>query len=322
MRKEIMMKRFRSIVIWLIILLISVLISLWWDLGSLNDAFNQTILLKVRLPRVLEAMLTGATLTIAGHMFQTILNNPLADSFTLGLASGASLGSGLALFLGLSFLWVPFFSIAFSLITLVLVLGLTVILSRGYPVRVLIILGLMIGALFNALLYMLVLINPPKMNSIANYLFGGFASAEYHDVIIIALTMIVAMVILFSMKNGIKLLQVGELKSQSLGLNVQNVMFIVLAVSSMITAVVVAYVGIIGFIGMIVPQLLRRFYWQYELGTQMVLNLIVGSTVMVVADFIGGTMIQPVQIPASIIMALLGVPVLFYILFTQTKVLR
>ena len=317
-----MMKRIRSIVIWLIILLISVLVSLWWDLGSLNDAFNQTILLKVRLPRVLEAMLTGATLTIAGHMFQTILNNPLADSFTLGLASGASLGSGLALFLGLSFLWVPFFSIAFSLITLVLVLGLTVILSRGYPIRVLIILGLMIGALFNALLYMLVLINPRKMNSIANYLFGGFASAEYHDVIIIALTMIVAMVILFSMKNGIKLLQVGELKSQSLGLNVQNVMFIVLAVSSMITAVVVAYVGIIGFIGMIVPQLLRRFYWQYELGTQMILNLIVGSTVMVVADFIGGTMIQPVQIPASIIMALLGVPVLFYILFTQTKVLR
>ncbi|OFS79137.1 MULTISPECIES: FecCD family ABC transporter permease [Staphylococcus] len=316
------MKRIRSIVIWLIILLISVLVSLWWDLGSLNDAFNQTILLKVRLPRVLEAMLTGATLTIAGHMFQTILNNPLADSFTLGLASGTSLGSGLALFLGLSFLWVPFFSIAFSLITLVLVLGLTVILSRGYPIRVLIILGLMIGALFNALLYMLVLINPRKMNSIANYLFGGFASAEYHDVIIIALTMIVAMVILFSMKNGIKLLQVGELKSQSLGLNVQNVMFIVLAVSSMITAVVVAYVGIIGFIGMIVPQLLRRFYWQYELGTQMVLNLIVGSTVMVVADFIGGTMIQPVQIPASIIMALLGVPVLFYILFTQTKVLR
>ncbi|PTH40621.1 enterobactin ABC transporter permease [Staphylococcus capitis] len=317
-----MMKRIRSIVIWLIILLISVLVSLWWDLGSLNDAFNQTILLKVRLPRVLEAMLTGATLTIAGHMFQTILNNPLADSFTLGLASGASLGSGLTLFLGLSFLWVPFFSIAFSLITLVLVLGLTVILSRGYPVRVLIILGLMIGALFNALLYMLVLINPRKMNSIANYLFGGFASAEYHDVIIIALTMIVAMVILFSMKNGIKLLQVGELKSQSLGLNVQNVMFIVLAVSSVITAVVVAYVGIIGFIGMIVPQLLRRFYWQYELGTQMILNLIVGSTVMVVADFIGGTMIQPVQIPASIIMALLGVPVLFYILFTQTKVLR
>ena len=102
-----MMKRIRSIVIWLIILLISVLVSLWWDLGSLNDAFNQTILLKVRLPRVLEAMLTGATLTIAGHMFQTILNNPLADSFTLG-SKWCFFRLRTGTISRVKFLWVPF----------------------------------------------------------------------------------------------------------------------------------------------------------------------------------------------------------------------
>ncbi|MBX5319117.1 iron ABC transporter permease [Staphylococcus caprae] len=316
------MRKFQIIFTWLIVLIIIMFVSLWWDLGNLNDTFNQTILLKARLPRVIEAVLTGATLTLAGQMFQTVLNNPLADSFTLGLASGASLGSGLALFFGLSFLWLPFFSITFSLITLILVLGLSAILSRGYPVSVLILLGLMIGALFNALLYMLVLMQPRKMNSIANYLFGGFASAEYHDVVIIALTLSIAIVILFSMQKSIKLLQLGELKSQSLGLNVQTITFLVLTISSIITAVVVAYVGIIGFIGMIVPQLIRRFYWRYELGTHMLLNLIIGSAVMLIADFIGGTIIQPVQIPASIIMALLGIPVLFYILITQSKVLR
>ncbi|MFW3610854.1 FecCD family ABC transporter permease [Staphylococcus caprae] len=316
------MSKFQIIFTWLIVLIIIIFVSLWWDLGNLNDTFNQTILLKVRLPRVIEAVLTGATLTLAGQMFQTVLNNPIADSFTLGLASGASLGSGLALFFGLSFLWLPFFSITFSLITLILVLGLSAILSRGYPVSVLILLGLMIGALFNALLYMLVLMQPRKMNSIANYLFGGFASAEYHDVVIIAVTLSIAIVILFSMQKSIKLLQLGELKSQSLGLNVQTITFLVLTISSIITAVVVAYVGIIGFIGMIVPQLIRRFYWRYELGTHMLLNLIVGSAVMLIADFIGGTIIQPVQIPASIIMALLGIPVLFYILITQSKVLR
>ncbi|SUL96364.1 MULTISPECIES: FecCD family ABC transporter permease [Staphylococcus] len=316
------MRKFQIIFTWLIVLIIIMFVSLWWDLGNLNDTFNQTILLKVRLPRVIEAVLTGATLTLAGQMFQTVLNNPLADSFTLGLASGASLGSGLALFFGLSFLWLPFFSITLSLITLILVLGLSVILSRGYPVSVLILLGLMIGALFNALLYMLVLMQPRKMNSIANYLFGGFASAEYHDVVIIAVTLSIAIVILFSMQKSIKLLQLGELKSQSLGLNVQTITFLVLTISSIITAVVVAYVGIIGFIGMIVPQLIRRFYWRYELGTHMLLNLIIGSAVMLIADFIGGTIIQPVQIPASIIMALLGIPVLFYILITQSKVLR
>ena len=317
-----MMRKFQIIYTWLIVLIIIMFVSLWWDLGNLNDTFNQTILLKVRLPRVIEAVLTGATLTLAGQMFQTVLNNPLADSFTLGLASGASLGSGLALFFGLSFLWLPFFSITLSLITLILVLGLSAILSRGYPVSVLILLGLMIGALFNALLYMLVLMQPRKMNSIANYLFGGFVSAEYHDVVIIAVTLSIAIVILFSMQKSIKLLQLSELKSQSLGLNVQTITFLVLTISSIITAVVVAYVGIIGFIGMIVPQLIRRFYWRYELGTHMLLNLIIGSAVMLIADFIGGTIIQPVQIPASIIMALLGIPVLFYILITQSKVLR
>lgn len=271
---------------------------------------------------MIEAVLTGATLTLAGQMFQTVLNNPLADSFTLGLASGATFGSGLALFLGLSFLWIPFFSIGFSLITLVIVLGLTMALSQGYPVRVLVLIGLMIGALFNALLYILILIKPQKLNSVANYLFGGFASAEIENNIVIATVLVVAIVCLSLLIHSIKLLQLGELKGQSLGLNVQRIAFIVLTIASIITAVVVAYVGIIGFIGMIVPQLVRRYYWRFELGTQMILNTIIGATVMIMADFIGSTVIHPIQIPASIVMALLGIPVLCYILLSQYKVLR
>ena len=178
----------------------------------------------------------------------------------------------------------------------------------------------MIGALLNSILYLLVLINPRKMNSIANYLFGGFASAEYHDVMIIAVISCVGVMILFSMQKGIKLLQVGELKSQSLGLNMQSVTYIVLIIASIMTTVVVAYVGIIGFIGMIIPQLIRRFYCHYHLGILMLLNILIGGVIMLMADFIGGTILQPIQIPASIIIALLGVPVLFYILITQSKV--
>ena len=196
------MRKFQIIFTWLIVLIIIMFVSLWWDLGNLNDTFNQTILLKVRLPRVIEAVLTGATLTLAGQMFQTVLNNPLADSFTLGLARGV-IRFGACFIFRIEFLWLPFFSITLSLITLILVLGLSAILSRGYPVSVLILLGLMIGALFNAPLYMLVLMQPRKMNSIANYLFGGFASAEYHDVVIIAVTLSIAIVILFSMQKAL-----------------------------------------------------------------------------------------------------------------------
>ena len=106
-------------------------------------------------------------------------------------------------------------------------------LSHGYPVRVLVLIGLMIGALFNALLYILILIKPQKLNSVANYLFGGFASAEIENNIVIAIVLIVAIVCLSLLIRSIKLLQLGELKGQSLGLNVQRITFIVLTIAQL-----------------------------------------------------------------------------------------
>ncbi|MDN6631356.1 MAG: iron ABC transporter permease, partial [Staphylococcus equorum] len=157
------MKYYKSIIIWLTVLIASILLSLLWSIGDISDALTQTILFQVRIPRTLQALLAGIGLTLAGHMFQTLLNNPLADSFTLGLASGATFGSGLAVVLGMSFIWLPIFSVAFSIITLVLVLALTMAMSRGYPIRTLILSGIMIGALFNAFLYILIIFNQNKM---------------------------------------------------------------------------------------------------------------------------------------------------------------
>lgn len=310
-RKENAMTFNKVLLSWIVILIITTSIYLFWQLGDINDVFNQSILINVRLPRLLEALLTGMILTVAGLIFQTVLNNALADSFTLGLASGATFGSGLALFLGLTTLWIPVFSITFSLITLITVLVITSVLSQGYPVRILILSGLMIGALFNSLLYFLILLKPRKLNTIANYLFGGFGDAEYSNVSIIAITFIIL--------NQLKLLQLGELKSQSLGLNVQLITYIALCIASMITAINVAYVGIIGFIGMVIPQLIRKWQWKQSLGRQLALNIVTGGQIMVMADFIGSHILSPVQIPASIIIALIGIPVLFYMLISQSK---
>lgn len=318
-RKENAMTFNKVLLSWIVILIITTSIYLFWQLGDINDVFNQSILINVRLPRLLEALLTGMILTVAGLIFQTVLNNALADSFTLGLASGATFGSGLALFLGLTTLWIPVFSITFSLITLITVLVITSVLSQGYPVRILILSGLMIGALFNSLLYFLILLKPRKLNTIANYLFGGFGDAEYSNVSIIAITFIIALFGIFIILNQLKLLQLGELKSQSLGLNVQIITYIALCIASMIMAINVAYVGIIGFIGMVIPQLIRKWQWKQSLGRQLALNIVIGGQIMVMADFIGSHILSPVQIPASIIIALIGIPVLFYMLISQSK---
>ncbi|CCE58411.1 TPA: iron ABC transporter permease [Staphylococcus argenteus] len=313
---------YKTILSWIVILIITSAMYLFWQLGSINDPFNQSILMNVRLPRYFEALLTGMILTVSGLIFQTVLNNALADSFTLGLASGATFGSGLALFLGLTALWIPIFSVVFSFITLLIVLFITSILSRGYPIRILILCGLMVGALFNSLLYFLILLKPRQLNTIANYLFGGFGDAEYSNVTVITTVFIVGLCAIILILNQLKLLQLGELKSQSLGLNVQIIAFIALCLASMMTAINVAYVGIIGFIGMIIPQLIKKWQWRQTLGRQLTLNCIIGGQTMVIADFIGSHVLSPIQIPASIIIALIGIPVLFYMLISQSKQLH
>lgn len=313
---------YKTILSWIVILIVTSGIYLFWQLGNINDQFNQSILMNVRLPRLVEALLTGMILTVSGLIFQTVLNNALADSFTLGLASGATFGSGLALFLGLTALWIPIFSVVFSFMTLFIVLFITSILSCGYPIRILILCGLMIGALFNSLLYFLILLKPRQLNTIANYLFGGFGDAEYSNVSVITIVFLVGLCGIILILNQLKLLQLGELKSQSLGLNVQSITFIALCLASIMTAINVAYVGIIGFIGMIIPQLIRKWQWRQTLGRQLTLNSIIGGQTMVIADFIGSHLLSPIQIPASIIIALIGIPVLFYMLISQSKQLH
>lgn len=313
------MKYTKTMCLWIVFIIISLLLSLFWGLGEISDTLSQTILYQVRIPRTLQALLAGVGLTLAGHMFQTLLNNPLADSFTLGLASGATFGSGLAVVIGVSFIWLPIFSVLFSIMTLILVIVLTSVMSRGYPVRTLILAGIMIGALFNAFLYVLIIFNQEKMNNIVNYMFGGFSSAEYNEVIYIGIVLSIGMIILLSLVSKIKILQLGDLRAQSLGLNVRSVTYSVLLIASIITAVIVAYVGVIGFIGMVIPQLVRRSRAHYNLRQQMLLNIVIGGTIMVLSDWLGSVLLDPFQVPASIILALLGIPVLFYIMATQPR---
>lgn len=313
------MKYTKTMCLWIVFIIISLLLSLFWGLGDISDTLSQTILYQVRIPRTLQALLAGVGLTLAGHMFQTLLNNPLADSFTLGLASGATFGSGLAVVIGVSLIWLPIFSVLFSIMTLILVIALTSVMSRGYPVRTLILAGIMIGALFNAFLYVLIIFNQEKMNNIVNYMFGGFSSAEYNEVIYIGIVLSIGMIILLSLVSKIKILQLGDLRAQSLGLNVRSVTYSVLLIASIITAVIVAYVGVIGFIGMVIPQLVRRSRAHYNLRQQMLLNIVIGGTIMVLSDWLGSVVLDPFQVPASIILALLGIPVLFYIIATQPR---
>ncbi|MCS4486515.1 FecCD family ABC transporter permease [Staphylococcus americanisciuri] len=310
-------KGFITLSIWSLFLIAVVCYALWHHLDW-QDPLTSTLIWQVRLPRILLALFAGMGLTVAGQMYQLILNNPLADSFTLGLANGATVGAALAIFLGLPFFWIAPFSILLGLLTLIGVMGVAQLLTSGYPTKSLILSGIMIGALLNAVLYLLVQLNPMRLQNVLGYLFGGFSSAEYREVLYIFVVLIVVVVSLFLLVPHIQLLQLNILSSAALGLHVQRLSLSVLGLATVLATVIVGYVGVIGFIGMVIPQFVHRSV-SGSLYYKMTMNLIIGGAVMVLADILGTQLFAPIQLPASIILALLGIPLMFYLMIVEGR---
>lgn len=281
-----------------------------------HTPLTATLIMEVRLPRTLLALFAGMGLTIAGQMFQIILNNPLADSFTLGLANGATVGAALAVLLGLPFVWIAPLAMVLGMLSLVVVMTVAYTISRGYPTRALILAGILIGSLLNAVLFLLVQFHPQRLQDIVAYMFGGFGAAEYREAVVVMSVFVIITLRLIMLVPKIKLLQMNTLSSTALGLHVERLSVTVLILATMISTVIIGFVGVIGFIGMVIPQ----FVYRMSRGTlpfKMVLNVLIGGTAMVLADVLGAQLLDPIQLPASVVLAILGIPLMFYLMIVE-----
>ncbi|PCQ20054.1 enterobactin ABC transporter permease [Klebsiella pneumoniae] len=315
-------KVYRHVVIWFLVLLIAIGISLFVGSTGITWKFDNqlewTIFYKLRVPRTLLALIAGMGLVMSGQIYQTILNNPLADSFTLGLASGATFGSALAVFIGVSIWFVPLFSIFFSLLTLIVVVLITETMVKTFHVATMILSGIFIGAFFSSALYILLLLKPDKVNSMVSYMFGSVSSAEKITVEITGIVSLICILILFMMSHYIKMIQLGEDKATTLGVNVRLISWTCLLLAAIMTAVIISFTGIIGFIGMIVPQVVRRVY-KVPINVQMFLNLLIGGALLLIADTVGRIIISPIQIPVGIILSIIAIPIMMYLMITEQR---
>lgn len=312
----------RLIALWFLILLFAITISLF--VGStgvtwkIDNQLDWTIFYKLRVPRTLLALIAGMGLVISGQIYQTILNNPLADSFTLGLASGATFGSALAVFIGVSVWFVPLFSIFFSLLTLIVIVFITETMVKTFHVATMILSGIFIGAFFNSALYILLLLKPDKVNSMVSYMFGSVSSAEKLTVEITGGVTLICILILFGMSHFIKMIQLGDDKAITLGVNVRLISWCCLLIAAIMTAVIISFTGIIGFIGMIVPQVVRRVY-KVPISIQMILNLLIGGSLLLIADTVGRVILSPIQIPVGIVLSIIAIPIMMYLMITEQR---
>ncbi|MDR6554562.1 iron chelate uptake ABC transporter family permease subunit [Paenibacillus qinlingensis] len=286
---------------------------------------SEQIINKVRIPRVILGILVGAVLSIAGAGFQGVLRNPLADPYSLGVSSGASVGAAFLIYFGLQFAWfgqwsIPVVAFATGLISLFLVLKLALIEGK-LKMETLILSGVVMQAFLGAIVSFLVSISNQTINEIIFWLMGSLAMRGWSYTYMISPYLVIGVVILLGYARSLNLLALGERQAAHLGVHVERTKLIVLIVSTLITAAAVSVAGVIGFVGLIVPHLVRLLVGpDYRL--IIPLSAICGGIYVLWADTLARTLLSPTEIPLGVITAFLGAPFFAYLLHKDKKTLR
>lgn len=286
-----------------------------------SEAAEQ-IVLQVRLPRVLLALLVGACLSLAGAGFQGVLRNPLADPYTLGVASGAAVGASFLILFGLhtSLLgqWsIPLVAFATGLLSLGIVIRLANVNGK-FNLETLILSGVVVSSFLGAIVSFMVAMSDKVINEIVFWLMGSLAYRGWSFVGALAPYLAFGAIVLFAYGRTLNVFALGERQAAHLGIHVQRTRLIVLVVSTLITAAAVSIVGTIGFVGLVVPHLVRLAIGpDYRL--LLPLTAIYGGIYVLAADTVARTALGSTEIPLGVVTAFLGAPFFVFLLRKNKK---
>src|SRR5699024_743055 len=309
----------KSNLILVTLLIFSVLISLTFGSVLLTDlTYMQvfSIIIDIRLPRALMAVLTGAALAMSGAVFQIILKNPMADSFTLGMANGAVLGSSLVVVSVLPIFLAPIASIVFGLATMLLVVAIARKIDVTYRPETLIITGILLGALLSGLLYLLILLFPNETANISRYMFGSLGGANFNQVGILLFVTGVSFIIHLKFSRSLDLLKLGDIRAHALGVKVSLVRPLLLMVASIPPLIAIGYTGIIALVGIIIPQLIL-YVKPMTFAPLVKRSILLGALYVLFIDTLGRTIIAPIQIPTGVMVMLSAVPFFIFLLYKR-----
>ncbi len=273
---------------------------------------HEIIVLELRGPRVLMAMFVGMALAVAGATFQSMLRNPLADPYLLGISSGAACGAVIALMLGWSFL--PLAASVGALLSATVVVIISHRSGRMHP-HTLVLAGVVVNAFLASVIAVLIAFSSADATrGIIFWLMGNVSTQSITVLSMIAMCVLGSIALLFWKARNLDLLAQGESVAKQLGLEVEGYKWFLLVVTSLLTGVVVAYNGLIGFVGLIVPHI-GRFLFGSDNRFLIPIAALLGAIVMVVADTLARTIIAPSELPVGAITALAGGP--FFLLLLR-----
>ncbi|UCE97288.1 MAG: iron chelate uptake ABC transporter family permease subunit [Dehalococcoidia bacterium] len=294
------------------------------DITPSWDSTIETIVIDIRLPRVILAGLVGAALALAGATYQGLFRNPLADPYLIGVAQGAALGAVLGFLapaskVGMGISLVPMLAFLGALLS-VMIVYLLARVGRIVPVTTLILAGVALGALLGAIVAYLAITSGQLLHGIMFWLSGSFALSQWSEVIIVMPIIVSGTTVILLFSRMLNIMQLDEEQAQQLGLNVERLKIILLTVATMVTAAAVSFVGIIGFVGIITPHAVRLI-WGPDYRFLLPLSLVCGAIFLIIADVAARTIIAPSEIPIGVITALCGAPFFLYLLRRRAKML-
>lgn len=290
---------------------------------SASPNLDYEILLRVRVPRILLAAIVGAALAGAGVVFQAILRNPLADPYILGVSSGAGLGAMLAVISGIGWtVWgrspIAIFAFVGALGTVWLVWTVGRITGR-FHVTGLLLAGVVVNACFSAaIMFLTSIAKSQDVYATVFWLMGNMAEEDAFVLWASGGCVAAGLVSLFFVSAPLNAISFGQTDARSMGIHVERVQFVALAVSSLITAVAVSLSGLIGFVGLIVPHAVRLVVGP-DHRQLLPLSSILGAMFLVIADTIARRVIAPAQLPVGVITAMIGGPFFLMLLMRYNR---
>ena len=289
--------------------------------GDISSSY-ETILLTVRLPRVLCCALSGASLSISGCTMQGLLRNQLADGSTLGVSSGAALGAVLAIALGFTLPGFPFAgtlvaAMLFSVLSLVLILTLTWRLDRSLSTDTLILMGIVFSMFVSALLSLVITLFPKKLTSITFWTMGSLAGSNYQNALVLAVMLAVLGGIMLTHARELNAFAISEENAGHIGVNVRRSRVLLMAAASLLVGACVSVGGSIGFVGLVTPHIMRLIVGP-DHKKLLPASLFAGAIFLMLTDLISRTIASPRELPIGVVTSLIGA-VVFVMTFYKTR---
>ncbi len=282
---------------------------------------QETIVFGLRLPRLALALLVGCALSVAGVVMQAFFQNPMAAPSIIGISAGASLGATVAVVTGVSTTVAGLGAVPMAaFVGALAVTAVVYVLSRRggtTPVGVLLLTGIAMGSLMSALAALVLVTgqDPSRrdLDQVVYWMLGSVAAGGWSRVLLILPYVLIAGALTWLFGRDLNVLTLGDDTAYYLGLNVEQVRLILLALSSLLTAAAVAVSGIIGFVGLIVPHLMRIICGPDHRVLLPAAGL-AGGVLLVLADVLARTIAAPTEVPVGVITSLLGAPFFLYLL--------